>query len=194
MTIHLVFLKPKVFFCFYAYTRVCVQCMWHKYCHQHGTFFLTARTLYAQLTHMQWIFFAAFSWYQTNFWLLNNTGPARCITVEKETETKQQQTFGDATTINDNVDECLYKGVKRYTQKYKDALTTYICACYECLRQNWRILWALTKVQCMEKVPLLERMFSNLKVSGVSKAKIESLSWMISRSSSSSQKDRWKPS
>lgn len=116
MTIHLVFLKPKVFFCFYAYTRVCVQCMWHKYCHQHGTFFLTARTLYAQLTHMQWIFFAAFSWYQTNFWLLNNTGPARCITVEKETETKQQQTFGDATTINDNVDECLYKGVKRYTQ------------------------------------------------------------------------------
>lgn len=44
------------------------------------------------------------------------------------------------------------------------------------------------------KVPLLERRVSNLNVSGVSKAKMESLSWMMSRSSSSSQKERWKPS
>lgn len=40
----------------------------------------------------------------------------------------------------------------------------------------------------------LERICSGLNSSGVSKAKMESLSWMISRSSSSSQKERWKPS
>ncbi|TNN49085.1 hypothetical protein EYF80_040690 [Liparis tanakae] len=42
--------------------------------------------------------------------------------------------------------------------------------------------------------PRLERICSGRKSSGVSKAKMESLSWMISRSSSSSQKERWKPS
>lgn len=43
-------------------------------------------------------------------------------------------------------------------------------------------------------LPLFVRMFSSLKVSGVSKANMESLSWMMSRSSSSSQNERWKPS
>lgn len=76
-------------------------------------------------------------------------------------------------------------------------LTCWCLTCW-CLLVFSSVKRALLK-WCLENnedaVPLrLERICSGLKSSGVSKAKMESLSWINSRSSSSSQKERWKPS
>lgn len=61
------------------------------------------------------------------------------------------------------------------------------------LHKRALLKWCLENNE--DAVPLrLERICSGLKSSGVSKAKMESLSWINSRSSSSSQKERWKPS
>ncbi len=59
-------LKAKVYFTFYAYARDSVQCAWCELRHQNSTrilyahhpIFVTARTLYAQVAHAHWSYFA----------------------------------------------------------------------------------------------------------------------------------------
>ncbi len=58
--------KAKVYFTFYAYARDSVQCAWRELRHQNNTrvlyahhlIFVTARTLYAQVAHAHWSYFA----------------------------------------------------------------------------------------------------------------------------------------